>query len=99
MLYEDSKSQADFESSVMPLIREKNGTIRAGINGDRIYFALSSINIQIYPGNETAYVFGVSRKESAILSEFNDFVLSILETAIIQAVIFLIFVLLTLIIA
>jgi hypothetical protein len=98
-LYSDPNSISDFQNFVFPVLRNKNGTTRTGINGDITYFAFSNMNISIMNNQENAYVMGVSRKESDVYSTWNNFMVKVYNITIIQSGIFAIFFVLTLIIA
>ena len=97
VLYSDNSSRADFQKNIIPLVKSKNGTARVSIGGQRTYFSISGMQMDFNSDgeNETAYVVGVSREESDILVSWNDFISKVLTVSIIQACIFGIFFILT----
>lgn len=95
LLYSDTNSRKDFIAEIMPLVIEKNGTARTGINGEKTYFSISNPEISFRSSNESMYIVGVSRKESNILSSWDTFIGEILIVSIIQACIFGIFFIIT----
>ena len=98
-LYKDNSSQNDFNNTIQPLITGKNGTIRADINGETIYFSISSLICEINAANETDYVVGVSKKETDILNSWTTFIGQVYVISIIQSCIFAIFIILSMVTA
>ncbi|OMJ88058.1 hypothetical protein SteCoe_10040 [Stentor coeruleus] len=99
----NNNAKTDFQNNVMPLLEnftnKTSDKLKASIDGTNMYFGFSNINMTISGNNEPSYLVGVSRSESDILASWDEFIVELLKITIIQACIFGIFFILTLVTA
>lgn len=99
----NDNAKADFQVNIMPLLENFTDITSASISnliaGTNMFFGFSNINMTISGDNEPSYLVGVSRSEGDILASWDDFIVDLLKITIIQACIFGIFFILTLVTA
>jgi hypothetical protein len=100
-MYKNSNSEKkDFKKEVVPKFNESDsGIIGKKIGGDFTYFAFNRMNLTVYEKYEDSYVVGVSRTKTSILKDWDGFIDRLLKLSIIQACVFGIFLIVSLIIA
>ncbi|OMJ95789.1 hypothetical protein SteCoe_680 [Stentor coeruleus] len=99
----NTNAKSDFLKNIMPGFENytnlTSASVSTVIDGKSMFFGFSNIDMTISGNNEPSYFVGVSRSESDILASWNDFILELLKITIIQACIFGVFFILTLITA
>lgn len=99
-LYKDSNAGKEkFFDDVVPEFEEISGVLNMVIDSESTYIAFNRMNVSVYQKFEDSYVVGVMRTKTSILKDWEGFIDKLLKLSIIQACIFGIFLIVSLVVA
>ena len=99
-LYKDSNTgKKDFFKEVVSKFDETEGVLNEVIDSESTYIAFNRMNLSVFQQYEDGYVVGVMRTKSSILKDWEGFIDKLLKLSIVQACVFGIFLIVSLVVA